>query len=747
MPYILSKLISKFESKDPNLPVVVTDVDELIDDGLISEFEKAGWKPLVLESRDDEFFIMLEAEKLKKDGKKVVVIVKAKDFSHKDFVHLAEYYDRGNNVDLYAKKFARELGINTKEYQAENIVELLKIGQFKDEKWWKRISKEGIDAVFEELENRVWDLIKNPALWKNINEAERNFIVTKYLPLKFGLEMRKNLKPVEIANRLSEDIFESYFIDEPSDGIKNFYEKWEDSKEMENSLFEYAKKFEETHMDELIKNINKVISRDTQPFLSVEREIFKRKIDEFLDTKDRKCLEFAKARSEFRDAQRDMENEVYWNEFAQLDVIFEKKDLSTIDSLEGIIKAYQDFIWKFDRLDRILENSHLPSKLIEWARKEIDETLHEANLVWSKFYDPKEHELTDQAGFLRKVLQENGKQAVVVVDALRYELAASIAMKNPGIESDIRAVIAMTPTVTPIGMGSLFSSGKIRKERNGKSFFVVDDETGKKISDVKSREENIKKLVEDVKIYPLGKIPSKLGKKLILMSRDVDEAGHDELLRFISEEILNEISKTIKELVAKGYTVHMISDHGFCLLNDDRISEEKDEAFHSSGRYKIVNKAPQNAKYEEVGNGFIVYADYGNTFEKNGIFFHGGISIQEVLIPHVVFEKKASSKKISVSISGKENLKVLRKKRVDIVLYGENRLFVDKEPRRVYIEVKNERFDLKKPIQNGEKIVVPISFEASDKEKFTVDVYDADDGSHLDYVEVTYLPMREEDLF
>ncbi|MGC9140698.1 hypothetical protein, partial [Athalassotoga sp.] len=68
------------------------------------------------------------------------------------------------------------------------------------------------------------------------------------------------------------------------------------------------------------------------------------------------------------------------------------------------------------------------------------------------------------------------------------------------------------------------------------------------------------------------------------------------------------------------------------------------------------------------------------------------------------------------------------------------------ESRRVYIEVKKERFYAPKPVKNDEKVEIPISFEAQLEEHFTIDLYDADDGSHLDSVNVVYRPIRE-DLF
>ncbi|MGC9213376.1 MAG: PglZ domain-containing protein [Athalassotoga sp.] len=742
MSYIASKIIEELESKDKSLPVVVVDSDELIDNDFISELEKSGWKYTSLDSIDDEFFVMIEAEMLKRSGNKVVVGVKG--ISEKNFVYFAEYCDRGNLVNLKVKSISHELGINA-EYDKKMITDIIKIGFPKDKTWWDRINEKGIDILFEELENKVWDLIKDPSSWDEINPAEMELIVKEYLPHEFGLILPENLKPSEIAERFSEKIFDSYFLADPSEEIKKFYERWKDSKEMESAFFERAKKFEEGRENDLVKNMDKIVEKPEHPFFNLEHEFFNKKMNEFLNTKDKKLIQYAKERSKLRNPDRDAQHEIYWNEFAQLEVIFEKKDLSTINSIDELIKAYSDFVWKFDRLDRILEISNLPQEIIEWARDEIDSTLKETNLIWSRLYDPKTYEITEQAGLIRKILQEEGKQAVIVADALRYELGSSIEIESEGIEKQISPIIAMTPTVTPIGMGALFSSGNVKKENEGKDFFIVEVETGKRISDVKSREENIKRIVSGVGIYTLGKkIPSKLPEKLILTSRDLDAAGHNDLLKFISGEILNEIAKSAKALVLKGYTVHIVSDHGFCLVREEKKSIEiKEDSFDIAGRYKLLNKRPEDAKYEKVGEFFIEYAEYNASFDKSGKFYHGGISIQEVIIPHVIFKNKNKAK-LHVSIYGKEQLEILRKKRANVVVIGDYTF--DEESRRVYIEVKKERFYAPKPVKNDEKVEIPISFEAQLEEHFTIDLYDADDGSHLDSVNVVYRPIRE-DLF
>ena len=741
MCYVVEKVMSKLELKDASLPVILRDPDGWMSDRVLSEIKKERWKIVSLKDMEDEFFTMIEAERLKKQGENIAVYVG--NLKPSNFVHLAEYWDKGNKVELHARKFITELGVRAKDYSLEEIVSILKIGMLKGKKWWENVGKKGIDVILDDLEDRIWDLIENPASWDEISEEEKNLILADYLPTRFDLKVGNELKGFEIVNRLEEKILKSYFIDYPSYEIKRFYEKWEDSKEMESSLLNSAKNFEEMYEDVLLKNKDKMTLKPAHPFFKIERKIFDEKVRNFLKARSFDEIEFAKRRSESRKSVKefDVSHGIYWDEFASLEPIFEKRDLSKIDSLEGIIKAYQDFIWKFDRLDRMLKESHLPEELARWARGEISKVLNEMNMVWMEFYDPMIYEKTEQAGLIKRILESESKQAVIVADAFRYELAASIDLKRAGIEKQINAVIAMTPTVTPIGMGALFSSGNVKKEYDGKNFFIVEKEMDKKVSDVKVREENVKRMIDGVGVYRLNKrIPSKLAQKAIFISRDVDEAGHGGLIELFSN-IVEEISEKIKELVKRGYTVHLVSDHGFCLLNDDRISEEKDDAFHSSGRYKMVNKAPQNAKYEEVGSNFVVYADYGNTFEKNGIFFHGGISIGEVLIPHAIFRKNDSVTKVKVSIENKEMLKVLRKQKVKVVV-GSNNFFV--EPRMIYVEVKGKKFYSKKAIHVDESFTIVVSFEAENGEKFKIDLYDADDGTHLDSVEVTYLPLRQE---
>ena len=90
-----------------------------------------------------------------------------------------------------------------------------------------------------------------------------------------------------------------------------------------------------------------------------------------------------------------------------------------------------------------------------------------------------------------------------MVDALRYELSCELSLKRKANIQN-KPILAVTPTETPVGMGSLFSSGEIEKILKDKRVFIVDKKTGKTLDNVSNREENLKELLPGVEIIQLG---------------------------------------------------------------------------------------------------------------------------------------------------------------------------------------------------------------------------------------------------
>jgi PglZ domain/P-loop Domain of unknown function (DUF2791) len=100
-----------------------------------------------------------------------------------------------------------------------------------------------------------------------------------------------------------------------------------------------------------------------------------------------------------------------------------------------------------------------------------------------------------QRGFYEQVVQPlivaGDRVAIILVDALRYEMAAELAegLKAPGVTLDLRPRLAELPTITAVGMNvlaPLASQGRLRPVINGRHItgfrsgeFIVDGPDGR----------------------------------------------------------------------------------------------------------------------------------------------------------------------------------------------------------------------------------------------------------------------------
>lgn len=733
--HILNLILGRLAKLDHSLPVVLKDSDLLIADKL-DVLEDKGWHCIELNNPDREFLTLIEAEDLAQQDRKAIVYISNR--SEKDLVFLAEYWDRGNWILVTAANILSELKIDRSSFKKDFLVSLVRFGIDKDRDWWEVLRQKGIAAVSKVLKNDIWELLRDSEYAKKLSEAERRFLFTYFSGTVFDVSLNADSSPEEAATLIAEKILESSYKKTASDEVKDFYEEWKDSKTYEQSILHHASKFSETHKEELLSN-TKVFERDSNhPFSLLEKEIFNSKIDDFLNGEEETAISFAQDRFRkrgVRDADKD--NGVHWHELAGLQPLLLNPDFTSMNSLESFLSLYSEELWKYDALDREMRNSSLPEPIRDLAMSKISEIKIVVGNHWSNYYDPSNLS-PEYTGLISRVLQEEGKKAVIVVDALRFELAQSINLKTSA-EVDRKAIVAITPTETTVGMGALFSSGEIEKFLKDNKVLVKDLKTGRTLDSSNNRFDNLRELVRDVEISDLD---SSIGdaEKLVLVTRDIDSLGHDQLIEFY-REALEKLSAKIDALLKKGYEVHVVSDHGFFLPEDDTKTKQTKNGSYAAGvRYSLMSAQPSGGVYEQINGSYVVYAESGNVFKDYGRkFWHGGVTHQEVIVPHMVFSPHPQETKWRVRILNKDMLKIIQKDRVDIVLSSDKQLFGSAP--RVYIQYLDERIEVEKPIEDPVKIALKIN--AKNDESFKITVRDIDDGSQYDFTACTFKPVRE----
>jgi len=254
-----------------------------------------------------------------------------------------------------------------------------------------------------------------------------------------------------------------------------------------------------------------------------------------------------------------------------------------------------------------------------------------------------------------------GKRAVIIVDALRYDCAIAIQGLLREQQVDVEPLVAMLPTVTSVGMTALLplsaatiglqlKNNNVHPIVNGKDTFLRANRLAfltefgadcREVSDIES----------------LSAPPVSLGSLLVVFGHEeVDGIGHNDaqtLIRHVHLEI-ERLVRLIRKLHRWSYPdVHVVTDHGFTLLDEEKLPEEvhceRDWCHVYKERFALV---PAKADLPLTTFPFAwdpsirVAVPPGLAFFKaEKSFSHGGASLQELIIPHLISRVRALQRK------------------------------------------------------------------------------------------------------
>ncbi|MBE0448073.1 MAG: PglZ domain-containing protein [Actinobacteria bacterium] len=315
----------------------------------------------------------------------------------------------------------------------------------------------------------------------------------------------------------------------------------------------------------------------------------------------------------------------------------------------------------------------------EWLRK-LTVRFAEAASQLSSWSIP---QVMNQRDFWRlKVEASKERVAVLMIDALRYDLAQSLMrwLLNRGFEVNVTPMLATIPSVTEVGMGMLLP-------RPGKDFGVsikdgkikprIDSQSIASKSDRKKWLEQV--LGSEVTIFELDKVrtlsKAKLWSELehamvtVVTSQEIDRAGT--FLPDIGIDYFEQLVGRLVEVVAKLHgagigTVLVATDHGFLLLpralSVDVTNDVDSSAEVAMGRRYAIGKprqVPSLISFTFQGLGFM--GDGWSLFPRGLTvlsmpgeikrFVHGGISPQEVGICVIESKSKPEVEEQKVKIT------------------------------------------------------------------------------------------------
>ncbi len=338
---------------------------------------------------------------------------------------------------------------------------------------------------------------------------------------------------------------------------------------------------------------------------------------------------------------------------------------------------------------------HRLEKVISCARKTYHNTVHLLMEVFTAAFSETDFKIKGIlsqteifAKFVSPPLNENHKTAYFLVDGLRYEMGRELAA---GLAEHFSAAISpgisLVPSVTITGMAGLLpgaerglqlvetGSGKITPTLGTAS---LKDRTSR----LKYLASQLEKPIASCKINELLKPGRKLKEEIekagliVVTSQEIDRWGEDAddetEVRVYMDEVLDKLGKGLRRLASLGVTRFIITaDHGHLLVESIESGMRMDPP---GGESQELHRSFWIGKGGKDGPGYIrtplSRLGYDSDLEiafprtlscfvaKGSLsYMHGGVSLQEMVIPVVRLETKKTpplpvrEMKVKISLS------------------------------------------------------------------------------------------------
>ncbi len=381
------------------------------------------------------------------------------------------------------------------------------------------------------------------------------------------------------------------------------------------------------------------------------------------------------------------------------------------------------------------------------------------------------------------------KVAVIVCDALRYEMAKSLLEKLAKSKhtATISAAIATLPTETKFCKPSLLPYTELKLYGvSGEENMSVDD---KILDDTDKRSLHLQSYRDDAICIPFSDIVEYNKDKnreifkhslVYIFHNDIDKKGHSDSAKDIvagCAQAIEDIAVMIPKILASYNVteVYVTSDHGF-LFNEIQF-EEKDkfkvteESLEQKVRYYLtsstsnVNGVIKFPLREVSGminaDEIMVAVPYGtNRFAAPSggyMFAHGGASLQELIIPIIVCQQERTDTKEPVGVMVLDRRLSIQASRLRFKLLQTEAVDMDTKERIVSVALylNNEAvtpinkilLDKTDPSLDNRKITVDLTLNQNvDAKILQLKVYDIDDENNPLIVEnVTNNTLIEND--
>lgn len=373
--------------------------------------------------------------------------------------------------------------------------------------------------------------------------------------------------------------------------------------------------------------------------------------------------------------------------------------LSTKPAID-LFKDYQTIYYQMDTYYRKFYVAFDSESNVEilMKLKEMVEHLYthwfmgELNVYWSQAVKAEMTEKWSLPGVLNQQqfyssmvapsIRKGDRVFVIISDAFRYEIGVELAerLNSETLGTcEIQPMLGVVPSVTKLGMASLLPHQTLDMNPKGQVYV-----NGQSTSGLENRRAILESTVPDsmaihyqemMNMNKAGRRETFKGKKLIYIYHDSIDAMGDkastEMYTFDAvEKALNEMSTLIKMIRddLSGTNILITADHGFLyqrqpLEQSDKIEKIQVDMIETKHRYALSTEKTEVAGQITIDlnsvikneNSIIAYVPNGslrNRMQGSGVNFnHGGVSLQEVMVPLLSYKNKRSGQKDAQQIT------------------------------------------------------------------------------------------------
>ncbi|GAF04647.1 BREX-1 system phosphatase PglZ type A [Saccharicrinis fermentans] len=358
--------------------------------------------------------------------------------------------------------------------------------------------------------------------------------------------------------------------------------------------------------------------------------------------------------------------------------------------LYKIDAVYRKFIWNYRKTN---QNKILVELFEKIDKVYANDWLLQFTNNWQKIVDnltswPTEVSHSQQQFFdvhVKPFIKKKKRLFVIISDAFRYECGVELSRRLQSenrYESSIDYMVSSLPSYTQLGMASLLPHKKLALQEKSDVVLVdnmsstgiqgrskvLNTNSGVKATAVKAEDfmnmNSAKEGREFVKEYDL----------IYIYHNRIDKVGDDKtseekVFEAVEDEVqfLMDMMKKIANM--NGSNMMVTSDHGFLYQHseleesDFSVSKHKGEVWKENRRFVIGKALSGDASTKAFkGSELNIASDVDILFPKSinrlrvkgagSRFIHGGISLQEIVVPlvKVIKRKKNTTSKVNIDI-------------------------------------------------------------------------------------------------